>query len=65
MTGGTDSIELHLQGDIAEHITVDDINNVLQKALAILKVVEHLEKQSKTKLTNVVKMSPFMSTVAS
>ena len=29
MTGGTGCIELHLSSDIAEHVTVDDINNIL------------------------------------
>ena len=29
MAGGTGCIELHLSSDIAEHVTVDDINNIL------------------------------------
>ena len=53
MTGGTDCIELHLPGDITEHITVHD----MQKAITTLQLIQHMEKQSKSKLVNVIKMS--------
>ena len=53
MTGGTDCIELHLPGDIMEHITVCD----MQKAITTLQLIQHMEKESKSKLVNVIKMS--------
>ena len=53
MTGGTDCIELHLPSDITEQITVHD----MQKAITTLQLIQHIEKQSKSKLANVIKMS--------
>lgn len=46
MTGGTDCIELHLPGDITEHITVHDTSNILQKTITTLQLIQHMEKQS-------------------
>ena len=61
----TTSTELHFHPCIAEHVAIGDVNNVLQKAVTTLQIAQHIEKNTKSKLYNVLKMVPFMSAVAS
>ena len=44
ITADTDYIELHLQSDIAEFVTIYDLRNVLQKAITTLELIKHMEK---------------------
>jgi hypothetical protein len=61
------NVEIHIPSSLEEHVTINDINAVILKAVTTLQVIEQVDKSPAHKpFKNImVQMAPFMSAVVS